>query len=359
MKNYYLFAKILVLSLTTTILIVGLFYNYGLGNVSKDDTPITFVAEKNSTFLTISNDLKEAGLIRSELAYKVYLKLVNPGFLKAGTYSLNKTMDVKEIIDILLKGNTSNEEVVRITFKEGKNMRHYATLISANTNNSEAEFFAKLKDEAYLDTLIEKYWFLTDDIKNSDIYYSLEGYLFPDTYEFLYNDNVEKIINKMLTNTLAKLEPLQKDLEGSKYNVHEMLTLASIIELEAGNAADRKGVAGVFYNRLEANWALGSDVTTYYAEKEDNFKQDLYQSWISDYNAYNTRHPNMAGKLPVGPICNPGIKSITAAFEPTEHSYYYFVADKNGVTYFTYNSAQHVNKVNELKAAGLWIEYEN
>jgi UPF0755 protein len=354
-----MFAKILVILLTTIIVVGGLFFNYGISPVSKSEEVVSFVVDKNETFSTIGNRLKDANLIRSELLYKVYVKITNPTFLKAGTYNLKESMSLNEIIELLKKGNASNAEVVKITFKEGKNMRHYATLIATNTNNTEAEVFAKMKDESYLDTLISKYWFITTDIKNKEIYYALEGYLFPDTYEFLYNDSVEKIFGKMLDNTALKLEPLKKDLETSKYTVHEMLTLASIVELEAGSSKDRAGVAGVFYNRLESNMQLGSDVTTYYAEKQDDFKQDLYRAWIDDVNAYNTRPPEMAGKLPVSPICNPGITAITAAFEPRMSEYYYFVADKNGATYFTKTYAEHLAKISEIKAAGLWIEYEN
>ena len=136
-----------------------------------------------------------------------------------------------------------------------------------------------------------------------------------------------------------------------------MLTLASIIELEASNADDRAGVAGVFYNRLEDGWSLGSDVTTYYAAKVDLSERDLYQSEIDDVNDYNTRPVAMAGKLPIGPICNPSIMSIKAAIKPTEHNNYFFVADKNGKTYFSKTNSEHINTVNTLKKEGLWFEY--
>lgn len=138
-----------------------------------------------------------------------------------------------------------------------------------------------------------------------------------------------------------------------------MMTLASIIELEAGKADDRKGVAGVFYNRLNSGWSLGSDVTTYYAEKIDNWTRDLKTSELNSCNAYNTRSSCMTGKLPVSPICNPSVGSIEAAIEPTNHKYYYFVADKNGKTYFTKSDSEHASKVRELKRNGLWIEYQS
>lgn len=359
MKKYYNIYKFLILFVTAVILILGITYRYTMQSTTNKSELVVFEVEEGQTFSTISNKLKEADLIRSVPVFKLYIKMIRPDSLKAGIYNLDKNMDVKEIVKKLEKGDATSAETVKITFKEGKNIRHYAALIEENTQNSAEDVLNKIKDAKYLDSLIEKYWFITTEIKNKDIYYALEGYLFPDTYEFLYTDNVEAIINKLLVNTNTKLEPLKKDLENSKYSVHEMLTLASIIELEAGNANDRKGVAKVFYNRLENNWSLGSDVTTYYAVREDNFKQDLYISWIRDENDYNTRHSSMAGRLPISPICNPGIVSITAAFEPADHDYFYFVADKFGVTYFTKTESEHVRKTNELKANDLWINYEN
>ena len=268
-------------------------------------------------------------------------------------------LSVKEVIDVLKKGSTTLATTKSVTFVEGKNMRYFTKVITENFNITEEEVNNILKDETYLDELIKEYWFLTDDIKNKNIYYSLEGYLYPDTYEFYTNASIKDIFRKLLDNMDDKLTPYKEEIENSKYSVHEMMTLASIIELEAGNASDRKGVAGVFYNRLNNGWSLGSDVTTYYAEKIDNWSRDLKKSELSSCNSYNTRSSCMAGKLPVSPICNPGRESIIAAIEPTSHKYYYFVADKNGKTYFNETDNGHTKTVNQLKRDGLWIEYEN
>ena len=115
---------------------------------------------------------------------------------------------------------------------------------------------------------------------------------------------------------------------------------------------------GVFYNRLKDNWSLGSDVTTYYGAGVDLTERDLTSVELNNANAYNTRVSTMAGKLPVGPICNPSTISIEAALYPTEHDYYYFVSDKTGKTYFTKTDKEHIDKKNELIKAGLWYTYE-
>ena len=123
------------------------------------------------------------------------------------------------------------------------------------------------------------------------------------------------------------------------------------------NDSDRKNVASVFYNRLDLGMSLGSDVTTYYSVKVDMGDRDLYQSEIDSYNPYNTRGPNMEGKLPVGPISSIGRASVEAAIEPNTTDYLFFVADKNGKLYFTKTNEEHVQVINELQSNGQWYEY--
>ena len=334
-------------------------YNHLLSAPSKKDLILEFDVAKGSTYTSIAKDLKREKFIRSDLAYKIYLKL-NPidENLEYGRYYLPTNSDVKGIIEILKKGSDTLADTKTVTFVEGKNMRYIISTINKNFNISEKEILNKLKDTKYLDSLIEKYWFITKDIKNKNIYYSLEGYLYPDTYEYYETASVEDIFGKMLDNMESKLDPYMEIIDNSKYSIHQMLTLASIVEQEAGSAKDRKGVAGVFYNRLKSGDILGSDVTTYYAEKIDNFARDLKQSELDKCNSYNTRSSCMYGKLPVGPICNPGLESIIAAIEPKKHDYKFFVADKNGKTYFTKTNDEHIQIVNKLKSEGLWIEYE-
>ena len=354
--------KLLIIIVVLALLCGGVFlgYKYMLSAPSSEDLILEFDVEKGSTYSSIASSLEKEGFIRNALCYKVYLKL-NPVSeqLEYGRYYLPTNEDVEGIINVLKKGSDTLAETKTVTFIEGKNMRSVISVMTSNFKMSEKEILDKLKDTAYLDKIIEKYWFLTDEIKNKDIYYSLEGYLYPDTYEYYENASVEDVFAKMLDNMESKLDKYKSEVESSKYSIHQMITLASIIEQEAGSVSDRKGVAGVFYNRLADKWSLGSDVTTYYAEKIDNFSRDLKQSELDKCNAYNTRNSCMAGKLPVGPICNPGLESIIASIEPTNHDYYYFVADKTGKTYFSKTDSEHTSTVSRLKRDGLWIEYED
>ena len=210
-----------------------------------------------------------------------------------------------------------------------------------------------LSNKEYLNTLINKYWFITEDILNEKIYYPLEGYLYPDTYEFKKNSKLEEIIEKMLDNMDSKLTNYKDEIKLSSYSIHQILTLASIVELEGVNKEDRSMVAGVFYNRLKSGMSLGSDVTTYYAVKKD-FSRDLSQNDLDSCNGYNTRGTCVTG-LPVGPIASPSLSSLSATIEPTENEYYYFVADKEKNTYFSKTSSEHVQTVAKLKSERTWF----
>ena len=354
--------KILLIPLVLIIiLILGivLFYNLGLKAVSSDNAEVDFIVEEGSTYYSVINKLKEENLIKNELCFKIYIKLNNKNNIQAGTYKLSKNMDVKKIVEILDQGNSYNPDVINITFKEGKNMRWIASTIADNTNNTEDEVFNLLNDKVYLNELINKYWFIDNSILNTNIYYSLEGYLFPNTYQYMNKDvTVKEIFESMLNETEKQLSNYKEDILKNKYTTHEILTLASIVELEGTANSDRAGIAGVFFNRLNDGWSLGSDVTTYYAAKVDMSERDLYKNEIDDNNAYNTRSDYLAGKLPIGPICNPSIDSIKAVLYPTNNNYYYFVADKTGKTYFTSTYSAHIAKRDELIEAGLWYTYE-
>ena len=294
--------------------------------------------------------------IDEEIANEIINDLENALKLEQdGIYEISPSMDAPQIYEVL-NGNTTRE-VVTITFKEGKNVRDFASMVEENFGISKDSVFSKLKDTTYLDSLISKYWFLTDEIKNEDIFYSLEGYLFPNTYEFYKDSTLEDIIAKFLDETSSELEPYRSSIEASEYTVHEVLTLASIVELESFDTDDRKDIAGVFVNRLNSGWALQSCVSTFYAFDINMGDRDLTQEELDDCSTkYNTRCSTYIG-LPVGPIGNPGVTSIDAALNPNKHDYYYFLSDKNLNTYFSSTYSEHEAKQKELEDAGLWLQY--
>lgn len=344
----------LVLGFVGLLLIASFaYYQYSVSPIdSSSKADIEVVIPEGMSTSNIAKTLKDRGLIKSELFFKVYLKLNNVSSLKASTYLLTKSMSLNEIVDALVKGS-ANVDVIRITFKEGETIKDYAELISEVTNISSEDFINTAKDPTLLTSLINDYWFLTDSILNEEIYYPLEGYLFPDTYEF-NKDNLtsESIIRTLLKEEEEKLAPYKETLQNN--NIHSIITLASIAELEGVKDEDRRLIISVFNNRLNLGMNLGSDVTTYYAFNEE-MDSDLTSEMFNTYNPYNTRSSEMAGRLPIGPICSPSLSSIEAAINPETSDYLYFVADKNRNVYFTRNVKEHEEKVQELKENGDWI----
>ena len=365
----------IILGIIFAIILVGIisfFTWYKIGTTAPENEgnkEIIIEIKSGTSTKEITKLLKNNGVIRNELVAQIYIKLHDVQGLQAGKYLFNGQDSLKTVLNTLETGKVM-DETVTITFLEGKNMRYIASTIAEKTNNTANDVYELLKDNAYMTSLIDKYWFLSKTILDKNIYYPLEGYLYPDTYSFENKDvSVKTIFEKMLDQTSKVLAKYKKEgregQEGQEgqtienISVHQMLTIASIIELEGNNSENRAKIASVIYNRLASNMSLGSDVTTYYAIKVDMGERNLYKKEIETYNAYNTRGPNMNGKLPIGPIANPSEESITATLNPYKENYLYFVADKNGDIYFSKTYEEHQNTINTLKKKGLWYEYDS
>ncbi len=359
-KKGYIILGIIFLVILIGIISSVMWYNLEMKQPNKNSSQnINAIVEIKSGISTneILNTLKKNGVIKNKLASKIYLGLHEVKNLQAGKYSFTGNETLPEVVEILSSGKVM-DETVTITFLEGKNMRYIASTIAEKTNNTTNDVYKVLENKTYIENLIEKYWFLTESIQDTSIYYPLEGYLYPDTYSFENKDvDVKTIFEKMLDKMDKVLTKHKKNIQQSKYSVHEILTMASIVELEGNNSKNRSQIARVIYNRLDSNMSLGSDVTTYYAIKVDMSERDLYTKEINTYNAYNTRGPKMEGKLPIGPISTVSEESITAVLSPVNGEYLYFVADKNGDIYFSNTYEQHQETIEVLKKKGLWYEY--
>ncbi|MCI8445523.1 MAG: hypothetical protein HFG15_03700, partial [Bacilli bacterium] len=180
--------------------------------VSSDDTNIPIIIEAGDTYSSIGAFLEKQNLIRSKFAYKIYIKVKKPtSSLKAGRHFLKRNMTLRQIIHELQQ-SPANDDTISVTFKEGLNIRQMADIIEEKTNNTANDFYQALTNETYLDQLIAKYWFLSNEIKQKDIYYSLEGYLYPNTYQFAAEASVSDIIEKMLDEMERQLTPYKTSL---------------------------------------------------------------------------------------------------------------------------------------------------
>lgn len=283
---------------------------------------------------TISQKLGDVGLIEYPALFKFFAEITGKDEqLSPGTYTLNSYFDYNAMINAM-SSYEKPRQVVTVVIPEGYNCAQLFALLEAYevcTVQDLEEAAAAGKDE------FSDYWFITDEIPWGEKY-CLEGYLFPDTYEFYTNDDPTHVLDKMLSNFDARFTDKMKDnlaVIESRYGLtlHQVLTIASMVEEEAVGATktttDYEGydIASVYYNRL-ANWStpiLGCDATVYYA-MGDFFGsiEELTAEHLNTDSPYNTR--KYAG-LPPGPITNPGSYSIYAALDPNDTDYYYYVYD--------------------------------
>lgn len=353
-----LLKKIFLIIFIIVFIGIGIFAFIFFKNVAPVDgnseEVIKFVVENGWSNTKTAEELENKGLIRNAFIFRLYMKIDGSSGFRAGTYNLSKNMDVGTIIENLTGGYSIENESITIQFIEGKRLTYFASKIAEKFDYTEEEILAKMSDKDYLKSLIEKYWFIEEDILNENIMYPLEGYLFPDTYAFRKSSTIEDIIETLLDEMDKKLSVYKDEIKLTGLNVHGLLTMASMVELEAVTPEDRSMVASVFYNRLAINMTMGSDVTTYYSLGKD-FKDKLQPGDTKVCNAYNTRG-DCVPALPAGPICSPSYSSIIAAIEPAKTEYYYFVADTSNKVYFSATKAEINVVISDLKKKDKWPE---
>lgn len=334
------------------ILIIGtiIYYFNGIGPVSTREKEVIVTIPENSTGNKILDILDENGLIKSSLAAKVHLKLNSYDF-KSNTYILNENMSLNTMLNIIEKADKDNISQATITLIDGQTIPDYASEISNKTGISQDEILSKWSDSTYLDQLIDKYWFLDESILSSDIYFPLEGYLAPDTYQIsAYDENIEDITTKIL-NQSEKVFDKYKDkinefrVGDKQLTTHEFLTLASVVQRESpSNNDDRKNIAGVLINRLNKPMRLQSDVTVNYANQVT--KVAVTYKDLSNDSKYNTyQHEG----LPCGPISSISNDVIEDTLDYNTNEYFFFFATKDAKVLYSVTYEEHQQKVNENK----------
>ena len=235
---------------------------------------------------------------------------------------------------------------VTVTFPEGLTVVQMAERLEENKVCSASEFIALTNNYEYIQTLGYSFTELITEPKNRAFY--LEGYIFPDTYEFYKNESPERALNRFLDNTERKLTAEYKErAENLGYTLDEIITLASIVQEESFTNASVKNVASVLHNRLRSPSfsRLQCDVTIHYINDYVSNSTHLSGDTSIYAELYNTYK---CSGLPAGPITNPGIAAIEAALYPAETDYYYFVTDSEWNYYYSSTYAQHKAKCREL-----------
>ncbi|WP_062355613.1 endolytic transglycosylase MltG [Bacillus kwashiorkori] len=300
-----------------------------------------------SGITSIANMLEKQKIIKDAKIFKYYVKFKNESGFQAGTYQLSPSMTFDEIIANLKTGKVLKDVAIRIPVPEGLSLKEISAIIARETSYSVNDVDALLADANFIKELKEQYpTIFTDEIDNELIKHRLEGYLFPATYTFTEEKpDLKKIIKSMVAKTESVILKYLPDMKSKEMTVHQLLTLASLIEEEAADEESRKTIASVFYNRMDIGMPLQTDPSVLYAMQ--THKDRLYFKDYEYDDPYNT-YKNL--NLPPGPIANAGVSSIEAALYPIKSDYLYFLATKEGETLFSKTFKEHNEKYNKYIA---------
>jgi len=309
-----------LISLLMIVIIVG-FGLIFIRPAQKGGIDQVIIVGEGMSLKEVAGNLESKGLITNKTIFMLWTRLMgNSRQIKAGEYLLSSDMAPIRIMEILTKGVIITYPV---TIPEGFSIEQIGDILAANVLADKTRFISLTHEPG----ILQKYGISSP---------SLEGYLYPDTYQFGKGLSPALIIDVMVKRFWEIMEPHRKQIEALGMTVEEVVTLASIVEKETGRAEERPVIASVFLNRLRKGMRLDSDPTVIYGINDftgNLTRKDLLVS--TPYNTYVIRG------LPPGPIANPGLGSIKAVLYPAETDYLYFVSKNDGTHYFSSTIEEH------------------
>lgn len=319
------------------------YYQSKIGPIQSQSELVEFKIENGSTVNQVLDNLEAQKMIPSSMIGKLYTRLNKIDPIRAGTYQIDKSWSLAEILSFVA-GNNAVVNQVLVTIPEGTWAKNIAVKIAEQTNVTAEELLALWSDKVFLDEMIATYDFLTEDIYRKELFIPLEGFLYPETYYFYANTTARDVTIKMLDQTKKILAQFESEIKESSFSIFELMTMASLVQFEANNPTDMKMVAGIFFKRLSISMPIQASATVCYALYDD------YKSWQDcEYNIdikspYNTYYVNA---LPIGPISNPGLDALEATFHPTKSDYLYFISDVKGdrKNYYAKTYAEHLQNI--------------
>ncbi len=294
----------------------------------EDKQPVVFTIESGQTAREIADRLQSDGIIDSSLIFQGKLKLRSGDTLKAGKFQVTPGMELDQLITVL---STAPVDIgLKFTIIEGQRVEEIGGKLNAQNIVSQTRFLELTDTSAGAATFQDD--FLNEAGRPAD--QGLEGYLFPDTYEIKQGDgdNSEAVVGIMLQTLREKFTPEMRAIVTERErNIHQTLTIASIVQREGVVKEELPTIAAVFWNRLEQGIALGADPTTQYAvAKSPDWWPNLDNLGIVPNTVDDPYNTYVVAGLPPGPICNPGFDAIEASVYPVETDYLYFVAKNDG-----------------------------
>ena len=347
---FWIISVLIVGTMLSVFIITGM--NDLLAINRTDSSKVKIEIPENPTLDDVAETLAKNKIIEQPSYFKMFATITKSADdFTQGTYEISKNMDYEAIINYLLSSN-NRTDTVKVMITEGQNVIEVANTLKEKGAISSTDKFLEL---CASDNFDDDFSFLKEIKNGSDRYYKLEGYLYPDTYEFYKNEDAESAIYKFLNNYETKINE-KRDVNGydklmtvnklikesnSKYSLDQIMTIASIIQAEAADVDDMYNVSSIIHNRLTADADmgvsnLGLDSTKFYPYRSAvDVPDGKGKNYTSKYDTYSK------SGLPAGPICNPGMDAILAAINPNDTNYYYFCHDKDGNAYYASTIYEH------------------
>ena len=347
-RRFNILVYLLFVLVTSAILAgVGWLLINDLCAFNKEDITATIEVTADDTVSTIADKLEDAGLIQYKWFFKLFASVADAkDKIGTGTYELNTDMDYRAlIVGMHNSSGNLNSDTVRITIPEGYTVSQIIHLMAEKGVNTEENLLEAAKTASF------SYEYINN---NSEDISRLEGYLFPDTYDFYLNEKPANALNRLIKNFDSKLDDdLLAQAEARGYDLKKIITIASLIEKET-DGTDQARIASVIYNRLEGSGDKGGtygllqiDAALLYALPDHEGPiTNADKQTDSKYNLYK-----YAG-LPPTPIANPGLAAIEAALEPDTTDYYYYALGKDGKHHFSKTLQEHNEFLNSGNYAG-------
>lgn len=359
-STYLFFIIVIAVSVVVSIYAIFCMNDILAITKTKSNVTVSYSQEIESSNEAIDM-LHKKGLIRCKNFCKFFVKLRDSvittsrlgGPYEPGMYYLNGKMGLEGML-ITLKGNTVSSETVTLTFPEGYTVPEIINKLSDNDVCDKAALISVIQSTDF------SYSLVTDLKANDNVPYRLEGFMFPDTYEFYINESASSVVRKFLENGENKFtEEYKTRASEMNYSIYEIMTVASIVEKEAANDDQKRTIAAIIYNRLEdkANFpTLGCLSTSDYITNKVAPNLSSTSSHTAEYylSYYNTNNTSTVVGLPAGPICNPGTESIYAALYPESTNDKFFFHDTKGNMYTAATYQEFKSKVQKYAP---YLEY--
>ncbi|TYT74311.1 endolytic transglycosylase MltG [Desulfobotulus mexicanus] len=332
MKHSVFVWSFLILSLVlgTGLVLRDSLRHYASTPTGSNTDEILFTVQQGEGFRTVAERMEKEGLISDSFYLRILARLQKKDTrIHTGEYPMSPALSPQAMLDMMVSGRVKR---YRVTLPEGLRITEIARRVAETGLVDEKDFLMAATDKG----LTQKLGIPAD---------SLEGYLYPNTYFFTANDNAETMIRTMVQHFNRIITPEKKErAKALNMSMHEVITLASIIEKETGTPAERTLVSSVFHNRLKKGMRLQTDPTVIYGIPDFNGR--ITRTHLRTPTPYNTYHIH---GLPPGPIASPGRASIEAALWPVESAYIFFVSRNDGTHHFSTNLTEHNRAVQKYQ----------